>query len=144
MFASIYLHWKKYQTGLVEEIKRHGQLVIAGDGRHDSMGHSAKYCAYTVFCCTLPLIFYFTLVQVQYMHYLFRFKWKIHVRCLAQSLKYPFHMRSKTVRVFYNYVYDLQRTQVNNFPDIRTNSNCVPIQGIPQNRNHYITSQDTL
>ena len=26
-------------------------LVLAGDGRHDSMGHSAKYCAYTLFSC---------------------------------------------------------------------------------------------
>lgn len=39
-------------------------LTIAGDGRHDSIGHSAKYCAYTLFCCTVPCIFGFSLVQV--------------------------------------------------------------------------------
>ena len=40
-------------------------VVMAGDGRHDSMGHSAKYCAYTMFCCTLGLIVHFSLVQVE-------------------------------------------------------------------------------
>ena len=37
---------------------------MAGDGRHDSMGHSAKYCAYSIFCCTIPVILHFALVQV--------------------------------------------------------------------------------
>ena len=37
---------------------------MAGDGRHDSMGHSAKYGAYTMFCCTMPSIVHFELVQV--------------------------------------------------------------------------------
>ena len=40
-------------------------IVIAGDGRHDSMGHSAKFGAYTIFCCTVPMIFHFSLVQVR-------------------------------------------------------------------------------
>lgn len=39
-------------------------MIIAGDEQHDSMGHNAKYCAYTVFCCTIPLIIDFSLVQV--------------------------------------------------------------------------------
>lgn len=39
-------------------------IIIAGDGRHDSMGHSAKFGAYTIFCCTIPMILHFTLVQV--------------------------------------------------------------------------------
>ena len=39
-------------------------MIIAGDGRHDSMGHNAKYSAYTVFCCKIPLIIDFSLVQV--------------------------------------------------------------------------------
>ena len=41
-----------------------GGIVIAGDGRHDSMGHSAKFCAYTIFCCTIPMIIHFDIVQV--------------------------------------------------------------------------------
>ena len=64
MFPSILLHWKKYQSDMIEKIKNAGELVVAGDGRHDSMGHSAKYCAYTIFCCTVPLIVHFALVQV--------------------------------------------------------------------------------
>ena len=59
------MHWKKYQGNLLEKMKQHGQLVVAGDGRHDSMGHCTKYCAYTVFCCTVPYIIHFVLVQVQ-------------------------------------------------------------------------------
>ena len=49
----------------MDKIKELGQkAVIAGDGQHDSMGHSAKFGAYTIFCCTLPLIIHFSLVQV--------------------------------------------------------------------------------
>ena len=32
------------------------EMVIAGDGRYGSMDHSAKYYAYTVICCNVPLI----------------------------------------------------------------------------------------
>ncbi len=39
-------------------------VVLAGDGRHDSMGHSAKFCACTIFCCTFAQIIHFNLVQV--------------------------------------------------------------------------------
>ena len=39
-------------------------VSIAGDGRHDSMGHSAKFGAYTMFCCTIPMIIHFVLIQV--------------------------------------------------------------------------------
>lgn len=39
-------------------------LIVSGDGRHDSMGHTAKYGAYTIFCCSLPMIIHFALVQV--------------------------------------------------------------------------------
>ena len=42
-------------TGKNEEmISAKMLLTVAGDGRHDSMGHSAKYCAYTTFCCPIP------------------------------------------------------------------------------------------
>ena len=43
-------------------------IVTAGDGCHDSMGHSAKFGAYTVFCCTIPVIIHFALVQVRKLH----------------------------------------------------------------------------
>ena len=41
-------------------------VTLSGNGRHDSMGLCAKYCAYTIFCCTLPHIIHFALVQVCY------------------------------------------------------------------------------
>ena len=41
-------------------------LVVAGDGRHDSMGHSAKFCAYTITCCTVPYITDFRLAHVSF------------------------------------------------------------------------------
>ena len=40
-------------------------IIIAGDGRHDSIGHSAKYGAYTIFCCTIPMILHFSLIEVK-------------------------------------------------------------------------------
>lgn len=65
LFPTIHLFWKSYQDKLMNKLKELGQkVVIAGDGRHDSMGHSAKFGAYTIFCCTLPLIIHFSLVQV--------------------------------------------------------------------------------
>ena len=42
----IYLQWKKYQQKLMQRLKDLGEgIVMAGDGRHDSMGHCAKYGA---------------------------------------------------------------------------------------------------
>ena len=55
----------KKQSQLVDKLKQNKEpLVMAGDGRHDSMGHRAKYCAYTIFCCTSPCILHFNIVQV--------------------------------------------------------------------------------
>lgn len=54
VFPTIYIHWRKYQRMLIEKAKQiKGGVVMAGDGRHDSIGHSDKFCAYTMFCCTL-------------------------------------------------------------------------------------------
>ena len=66
LFPLIYLYWQKYQSQMLEKLKslRTG-ITIAGDGRHDSMGHSAKFGAYTIFCCTVPMIIHFSLVQVR-------------------------------------------------------------------------------
>ena len=50
---------------MMDELKQLGSgVVIAGDGRHDSMGHSAKFCTYTIFCCTSPMIIHFDIIQV--------------------------------------------------------------------------------
>ena len=40
------------------------KLIISGDGRHDSMGHSAKFGAYSLFCCNTSQILHVSLVQV--------------------------------------------------------------------------------
>ena len=62
----IYIYWNNYQKRIFTELKtsRKG-IVVSGDGRHDSMGHSAKYCAYTIFCCSSPLIIHFDIIQVR-------------------------------------------------------------------------------
>lgn len=63
LIPSIHGYWKKYQTQLINSLKGK-EVDLAGDGRHDSMGHSAKYCTYTIFCCTAGLILHIVLVQV--------------------------------------------------------------------------------
>ena len=65
LFPAIYLYWQRYQTSMLKKLKdlKDG-ITISGDGRHDSIGHGAKYCAYTIFCCTVPMIIHFSLVQV--------------------------------------------------------------------------------
>ena len=50
-------------------------ITIAGDGRHDSMGHSAKFGAYTIFCCTVPMIIHFSLVQVRIIYRSYLLLW---------------------------------------------------------------------
>ena len=39
-------------------------VVWSGDGRFDSMGHSAKYGVYTMFCNTILKVVHFELLQV--------------------------------------------------------------------------------
>ena len=65
VFPTLLIYWKKYQQSKMEQLKKiDGGVVVAGDGRHDSMGHSAKFCAYTMFCSTVPMIIHFDIVQV--------------------------------------------------------------------------------
>ncbi len=64
LIPSVVGFWRKYQKKLLEKLKDK-EVVLAGDGRHDSMGHSAKYGTYTMFCCTVGLIIHIVLVQVQ-------------------------------------------------------------------------------
>lgn len=58
--------WRKYQKKQLEKLKDQ-EVVLAGDGRHDSVDHSAKYGTYTMFGCTIVLIIHIVLVQVQYV-----------------------------------------------------------------------------
>ena len=45
------------------------EVGLAGDGRHDSMGQSAKFATYSIFWCTVGLIIHIVLVQAS--HYLY-------------------------------------------------------------------------
>ena len=63
LFPTIVAFWRRHQAQIIGDLK-HKEVVLAGDGRHDSMGHSAKYCTYTIFCCTVGLIVHIVLVQV--------------------------------------------------------------------------------
>ena len=60
------LYWQKYQKKMLEKVKAvKDGVILARDGRHDSMGHCAKFGAYTIFCCTIPMILHFSLIQVK-------------------------------------------------------------------------------
>lgn len=60
------MFWQDYKKKALEKVRSGSSngVVVAGDGRRDSMGHSAKYCAYTIFCCNVPMIIDFNIVQV--------------------------------------------------------------------------------
>ena len=64
LFPVIISHWETYQAGLIEQLKDMGHLIWSGDGRFDSMGHSAKYGAYTMFCNTVLKVIHFEILQV--------------------------------------------------------------------------------
>ena len=65
LFPGISIYWHMYQKQLLESLHASKQkLVLCGDGRHDSMGHSAKYGAYTIMGYNPPQIIHFELVQV--------------------------------------------------------------------------------
>ncbi|CAH3020731.1 unnamed protein product [Porites evermanni] len=63
LFPAVIYHWESYQTDLLNKVKDLKDVVSAGDGRYDSMGHSAKYGAYTLLCTTIMKIVHFELVQ---------------------------------------------------------------------------------
>jgi len=65
LIPAIVTFWRKYQRNILDKLQG-VEVALAGDGRHDSMGHSAKYGTYTVFCCTIGLIINIVLLQVWY------------------------------------------------------------------------------
>ena len=65
IFPTVIHHWESYRAALVSKLKNVKDVVWSGDGRFDSMGHSAKYGAYTMFCTTLMKVVHFELVQVR-------------------------------------------------------------------------------
>ena len=66
LFPSVLLQWEKHRSSLIEQLKGVKDAQWSGDGRFDSMGHSAKYCAYTMFCNSISKLVHFEVVQVCY------------------------------------------------------------------------------
>ena len=64
LFPVILQHWETYRTSLIDQLKALKGVTWSGDGRFDSMGHCAKYGAYTMFCTTIAKVVHFDLVQV--------------------------------------------------------------------------------
>lgn len=57
--------WQQQQQEIFSELKdREGGAVLAGDGRCDSPGHSAKYCTYTFLDVTSQKVIDFNVVSV--------------------------------------------------------------------------------
>ncbi|XP_067029941.1 uncharacterized protein [Acropora muricata] len=63
LFPVILNYWEQYRASLVGKLKNMANVVWSGDGRFDSMGHSAKYGAYTMFCNTILKVVHFELLQ---------------------------------------------------------------------------------
>lgn len=66
LFPVILHYWESYRASLVEKLKGMKDVVWAGDGRFDSMGHSAKYGVYTMLCTTIMKVVHFEVVQVRF------------------------------------------------------------------------------
>ena len=64
LIPSIVTFWRAYQAKMFKNVEGK-EVLLAGDGRHDSMGHSAKFGTYTIFCCTVGLILHLVVVQVR-------------------------------------------------------------------------------
>ena len=65
LFPVVISYWERYQADLVSKLKAMKDVVWSGDGRFDSMGHSAKFGAYTMFCNTLLKVIHFEILQVK-------------------------------------------------------------------------------
>ena len=64
MFPLILKYWEKSRAALINQLQGIEESVCAGDGRFDSMGHSAKYGCYTMLNCNLTKLVHFELLQV--------------------------------------------------------------------------------
>lgn len=68
ILPSILKHWEAHQGKLLSKIRSMENVTWSGDGRFDSMGHSAKYCCYSMFCSPLDKLVHFELLQVCYVN----------------------------------------------------------------------------
>ncbi|KAI8516603.1 hypothetical protein Bbelb_051840 [Branchiostoma belcheri] len=63
LIPSILCDWEVYRQGLMNQLKGNDNAVWSGDSRYDSMGHSAKYGTYTMFCNTISKLVHSELLQ---------------------------------------------------------------------------------
>ena len=57
--------WTKHQTQIMKELKKEKRgLILGGDGRADSPGHSAKFGSYTMMELKKRIVLDLQLVQV--------------------------------------------------------------------------------
>ena len=65
LFPSVLHYWETYRADLINKLKTLKDVVWTGDGRFDSMGHSAaKYGPYTMLCTSIMKIKQFEIVEV--------------------------------------------------------------------------------
>ncbi len=64
LLPSVFHYWKSYRKALLDKVRGMKEAVWSGDGRFDSMGHSAKYGVYSMLCTSISKIVHFELVQV--------------------------------------------------------------------------------
>ena len=64
LIPSVMVYWEKYRNSLIDKVKKIKNATWSGDGRFDSMGHSTKYGAYTMFCNSISKIVHFEIRQV--------------------------------------------------------------------------------
>ena len=57
--------WDHHQTAIIAALKDHTRIVLGGDGKADSPGHSAKYGTYTLMDLTSNKVVDVQLVQVK-------------------------------------------------------------------------------
>lgn len=64
IFPIVLHYWEIYRANLVKKLKTLKDVVWTGDGRFDSMGHSAKYGSYNMLCTTIMKTVHFDVVEV--------------------------------------------------------------------------------
>ena len=64
LFPIILKYWETYLVSLVTKIKAMKDAVWSGDGRFDSIGHSAKFGVYTLLCSPIMKIVHSELLQI--------------------------------------------------------------------------------
>ena len=65
LFPVILHQWKIHRSNMMLQLQSMENIVWCGDGRFDSMGHSAKFDTYTMVCSSIEKVTQFCVVQVK-------------------------------------------------------------------------------